>query len=1047
MKITNENIINYAALSPIDTAIYRVRGGALETLFLSENIPDLLGMTREEYLKITEKDAMDLALPQDREALTAATLETIANGGKLDHYYRVYSNKKGFEWVHVDAHVCGEMDSDTVIIARFANISREGNIFEMILDNSDRMTIVVERSSYEVLYANEKILNSRYFEGKSMLDLKCYSLLRGRACPCEDCFELAYEDREMHERYSYDEQMGRWSLVTWKNVGWCGRESVIIYIKDVTEEKNNEISLDKMNQMYQSAIEDAKEMMWMYDPQKKTVTYQIDNPYTKMICEKLGMPTVIEDVPESLIGMVDDEYKDGFLEMFSLDRLDKDGLSFEYSSNVNGQKNWWRVTSRPIYDLNNEIKAVFCSGLNITQEKQAESNYCSLVEQISDIKKIGLSSFRLNLSQNRFVSGYSIYPELNTRLQTKTADGHFETALNEISDEEIRDRLLKKYTCSELISKYNQGIRRIDDEYPVRSRLEATRGQLRWVKAVNNLIMNPDTGDIEDITLVTEVTRQKQAEKILSIMASKGCDYIGLIDVPMETVDIFDGIWEHKVIKNGESLDYAAALRTLTDSHVDPDEIEAFTEQTAVKNIAGRLEEEPEVLIHYDFISDDGIRLKKQIKCKWLDNDKREILIVQDDITEAYIQEQKRLSELQDALHQAEVANNAKSEFVSRISHDIRTPISAIIGMTDFAKEDIDDKERLMADIENISSSNKFLMSLINDILDISKIDSGKIELYPEPYPFKEYIDKINSMFRPLCEQKGLKFKIEVDGEADIDTKAVGVVDKVRFDQVTMNLLSNAIKFTPQGGTVTYTSQSSILSDEKIRCRYTVSDTGIGMSEDFQRTMFDPFSQEGKVLNAHGSGTGLGLAIVNRIVDLMGGTIEVESSPGEGTAITVTMVLPRADEEQIKMMTGAEQDEDTAGEGLMSGKVLLAEDNKINTEIALRLLGQMGLETDHAGNGEEAAAAFEHSAEGEYSAILMDIQMPVMDGYTSAEKIRRMERADAKTVPIIAMTADAFAEAVKHSREAGMNEHITKPIDVKKLRATLLKYLGSENVL
>jgi len=1038
MEITNEVLQSFIAFSPTDIAIYRVKNGILETLFLSENIPDLLGMTREEYLKITARDAMDLTLPQDREALTKATMECIVNGTGLDHYYRVYSNRDGFSWVHVEARVRGEMEGDPIILAKFYNVLHEGGMFETVLNNSDRLTMVVDRDTHEILYANERIRDKERYGKNGLLGLKCHYLLLGRDEPCEQCIELQYDDDEIHEKYVFDEENNKWSLVTWRKVIWCRRDALIVYIKNVTAEKNNEQSLDNMNQMYQRAVEDAKEMLWVYDPKKNTVTYQVENPYTRMVCESIGMPTVIGDVPESIIGMVDEEFREGFAEMFDMDKIDEKGTSFEYSSTINGVTNWWRVTGRPIFGMNNEIKSVFCSGINITEEKQAESNYRKLVEQFTDIENIGISNFRLNLTQNKLISGYSIYPQLYLRLMTETAEEHFALAIEQMEDEAIKQKLAKQFTCRNLIELYNQGSRQIFADYPVKSTLSETEGQMRWIRAVNHLIMNPDTGDIEDISIVTDITRQKLTEKMLNVMTNQGCDYIGMVDLLSGTVEIIGGLWDHERLDGKERIDYSKVLGFLINEYVDPLERQSLAEQAELSRIEEKLNADGEVFIHYDFIDGHKGKLKKQIKCKWLDAKTREALIIQDDITEASILEQKRMKELQEALDQAKAANNAKSEFVSRISHDIRTPISAIISMTEFAKSDIDDKEKVYDDINKIAASSDFLLSLINDILDISKIDSGNIKLYPEAYPFDEYIGKLRDVFEPLCEQKGITLKVIANRDAD----AVAIVDKVRFDQVTMNLLSNAVKYTPKGGSVTYESDSKVTDDGKVQIQFTVSDTGIGMSKEFQQTMFEAFSQEDNSYSHFESGTGLGLTIVKKIVDIMDGKIGVKSELGVGTAITVSVLMPKASQEQIAMINGETADAGTEDQPKLSGKVLLAEDNAINTEIAMRMLRQLGLEAVSVENGAEALNEFSRSEEGEYSTILMDIQMPVMNGYVATERIRSLDRADAKTVPIIALTADAFAESVTRSMEAGMNDHITKPIDVSELRKTIMRYTG-----
>jgi signal transduction histidine kinase/PAS domain-containing protein/ActR/RegA family two-component response regulator len=1038
-ELTEEQLKGYAAFSPVDTAIYRVRGGKLETLFLSENIPDLLGMTREEYLKITEKDAMDLTLPQDRKGLAAATGACIATGKKLDYYYRVYSDKKGFDWVHVDAHTCGSMDGDTIIIARFANVSREGGIYETILDNSDRITVVLDRHTMQMLYANDKLFSTKKIKEADLLNRTCYSILFGLSKPCEKCPCLhPDDDTKIHEEYVFDEKEATWSLITSRNVTWCMQDAVIIYIKDVTEEKKAETSLNRLNQMYSMAIEDAKQMLWDYDPQTKTVRYRMENPYTKAVCEKMGMPAVVENVPESILGIIDPPYRDRFVKLFDWDGMDPKGISCEYSSTFHGETQWWKVTSRPVYDLNHELKMINCSAMNLTDEKQAEANYRSLLTQVSQLKNLGaIAGFRLNLSRNRLISGSAIYSGVTDELQTETADLHFKAAAESIEDEQIKQKVLQEYTCAELLQKYRQGVRQVSVEYPVRSRMKASEGQIRWFRALNDLVLNPDTGDIEDFSSVIEITKQKKNERMLNFMASRGCDYIGLINVYERKAEVFDGIWKDSLIGDPEGLDYPETLKRLA-AYVSPANREAFSRQLSMEAITEKLGAEDELLIHYDFIGRDSRTLKKQIKLKWFDDKKTEILMIQEDVTEAYVREQKRIAEMQDALHQAELANRAKTDFVSRISHDIRTPISAIISMTEFAKEDAADRDRLLGDIDKISASSQFLLSLINDILDISKIDSGKMELYPEYYPYREFVSSIRSIFEPMCQQKHIDFVVQENAPQYGGV----IVDRVRYNQVALNIISNAVKYTPEGGRITYVSQSSLLPGGKVRCAYTVSDTGVGMSEEFQGRMFEAFTQENSMNRSSlaAKGTGLGLAIVKRIMDLMGGTISVKSSQGAGTSVSISVDLPAATAEQIAEYEKRKQAGTSSVGGLLKGKVLLAEDNEINTEIAVRMLRKLGLEVDSVENGTLAVEAFRKSAANEYLAILMDIQMPVLDGYSATERIRRLERPDAAAIPIIAMTADAFVESIEQSRRSGMDDYITKPIDLNKLEAILLRH-------
>jgi signal transduction histidine kinase/ActR/RegA family two-component response regulator len=387
---------------------------------------------------------------------------------------------------------------------------------------------------------------------------------------------------------------------------------------------------------------------------------------------------------------------------------------------------------------------------------------------------------------------------------------------------------------------------------------------------------------------------------------------------------------------------------------------------------------------------------------------------------------------------QATAASAAKTDFVSRISHDIRTPINAITGMTAFAREDINDGDKLVSDLNKIEDSTRHLLSLINDVLDISKAESGKIDLNPEPYPYDDYIKSICDMFEPMCAENGLKFIIEKS-----DAVPGIIVDRVRFDQIAINILSNAVKYTPDGGQVRYVSKSRILDTGMVDCRFTVTDTGIGMSKEFQQTMFEPFTQEhdNPARNRMTAGTGLGLSIVKRIVDLMNGSVQVTSDVGKGTSITVRMMLNAMTDEQVEKYRQRQKSVNRWKIDKLSGRVLLVDDNDLNIEIAQRNLESFGFEVTCAKNGKEAVEEFSASAVNEFDAVLMDIQMPIMDGYAAAQAIRVMERDDAGKVPIIAMTADVFKEAVERCKRCGMNGHIGKPVNPDVLYDMLSNYV------
>ena len=385
----------------------------------------------------------------------------------------------------------------------------------------------------------------------------------------------------------------------------------------------------------------------------------------------------------------------------------------------------------------------------------------------------------------------------------------------------------------------------------------------------------------------------------------------------------------------------------------------------------------------------------------------------------------------------ADAANEAKTDFLSRISHDMRTPLNGIIGMTYIAGGQ-ENPPRTEDCLKKIDKSSQFLLGLINDILDMSKADSNRIHLNPRPYPLGELSDYINAVIRPLCQEKGIEFVLDTDKVPD---DATPLADKLRCNQILCNLLSNAVKYTPAGGTITHRIEGESLGAGRVRIIHTITDSGIGMSENFQKILFEPFTQENRDDNSETRGSGLGLAIVKKLVDLMGGSISVKSALGKGTTFcvefefdTVPAVRERTDEASVPA-----QAEDNV---LKGRRVLLCEDNNLNQEIAAVILQQHGMIVDAAWDGKQGVDRFSASDVGYYDAILMDIRMPRLDGITAARQIRAMERTDAKTVPIIAMTADAFEEDIQKCFDAGMTGHIAKPIEPVKLFSVLSGAIG-----
>ena len=386
----------------------------------------------------------------------------------------------------------------------------------------------------------------------------------------------------------------------------------------------------------------------------------------------------------------------------------------------------------------------------------------------------------------------------------------------------------------------------------------------------------------------------------------------------------------------------------------------------------------------------------------------------------SYKQQNQRLFELKEL---AEEASLAKGEFLSRMSHEIRTPLNAIIGMAHIAKKNAGDKEKTSSSVNEILGASKHLMGLINDVLDLSKIQSGKLELVMEIFSLKQIIDEVELLIYSRCAEKGIAFEINVDQLLEVAI----IGDKLRLKQVLINLLGNAVKFTEVGGEIRLSIDVLAQGEEDVTLKFSVSDNGVGMTKEQQSHLFVAFEQGDSSISITHGGTGLGLAISQNLVHAMGGEITVESAPGEGSTFNYTIKFVKTG-----LPEAMPSNDIQIGTPDLTGKrILLAEDIEINRIILKELLADTNVEIDDAVDGCHALQLFKDSAPSHYDLIFMDIQMPNMDGYQTTKAIRQLDHPDAKSITIIAMTANAYREDIERALAVGMNGHIAKPLDIE----------------
>ena len=568
-----------------------------------------------------------------------------------------------------------------------------------------------------------------------------------------------------------------------------------------------------------------------------------------------------------------------------------------------------------------------------------------------------------------------------------------------------------------------------------------------YIRRNGQVLVNILGRDITREKLQEEKARKKDQEQA-SIIGSLSSMFFATYYVDLEN-QLLRSVTQlgdvEKVL--GEQKDYMTALRTYAENFVHPEDRADYLYTMSTRNLSQILgPEQPYVTFAYrkqpermevDQEEYGWIRATAVMAQSDAEGKAKDIVYVAQDVTESKRKEMREQRALQAACEAANQANASKSEFLSHMSHDIRTPMNGIIGMTQIASEHIEDRERVEDCLRKIMTSSTSLLSLVNEILDMNEIESGNVDLSADVFRLPDMIQNVTDTIMPEVRQKGMKLIVH-----PLEVRHEDVVgDWGRLRQVFLNILGNSVKFTPSGGSVELWVTER--EGRKYGCGsydFVFQDNGIGMKDEFVPHIFDPFSREEDSRISRVEGTGLGMTIAQNIVRMMGGNISVESSVGQGTKVTVTLFLKQ---NGTAAEGGRDQrDRSEASEEIFRGsRILLVEDNVINQEIAMEIIGATGAAVECASDGREGLQRFGEMARGYFDMIFMDIQMPVMNGYEATRAIRKLPREDALTIPIVALSANAFAEDIAASREAGMNEHLTKPLDVPQLLAVMSRWL------
>ena len=1176
MEITKETLEYLKSVTPGDFGIYSYDGKKLSMEFHSPGLPQLCGMTEEEYSRLLAGDACADVVPNDMDAVCRMVDECARTGHKTEILYRAVHKTRGFDWIRARASVCGELDGRVMILILFTNSAPESNIYQNILDRSEYGVLVSDVFTHDILYANSAARRLRKGRGGSIVGRTCYEYMRGSDHPCDDCLIGRTAAGELAEEDIFFDCDGTWMHISGGRVRWSGHDAAIHYISDVTREKTLQRDLNDASSRYELAVDSANLGVWEYDIRR----HRMCNPSRTLI--RLGIPPVIENIPEALYGFFSADDREAVAEMYRRVDAGEPVVTGEcMTAGLLGQPRCLRTTYAVVNGADGRPEMAYGIGMDVTQQRQERQKFHNSLQSLLSANPEALCIFQINLTKNVCLEGQGVSPFIQKALQSSTVDGLMEHIAELMYSDADRERLAAGFGREELLSAFEDGESGKHIDY----RRRGEDGKPFWVRTYVSLLKNPESGDVEGVIYSTDISVSKRESDIFRIITDQEYDFVALLHLDSGIIEFhhLNGSIDRRYLQvlggNGARHNYAAVCGYVASNWIEEPRREKYLRDASVESIICELDKngryEYTALEH--FPDSPGDVQCRKVQNYYLDEERETVLIMESDITDLYIRQQRelelakaeveRVQDIMDSISggisvlrmpdpehlsieyvnrqmfrilgyclpgdgeaavpaaddsfwdgfsgihpddldrvkrsfrenfdssrftvenfrlrcadgsyiwleeevtlretapgyrlfysiyrdvgenvrlqaeltrqleeekglriQATAANVAKSEFLSRMSHDIRTPLNGIIGMSYLAREQYNPPKTVDC-LAKIDTSSKFLLGLVNDILDMAKAESNKIELHPEPYTLKVFSAYLDAVIRPLCAEKNQTLVFSADPEGSF----VPLMDPLRVNQIFFNLLSNAVKYTPEGGTIFCSMKEHLNSAGRMVMEGEVRDNGIGMSQEFQKVLFEPFTQEGRsdVLKTRGSG--LGLAIVKRMLDLMGAEITVRSSPGEGTVFTL-----RGEFDCIPAGEEARELPHTAPDdyGRLDGlHVLLCEDHPLNQEIAKSLLREKNMLVTTADNGQDGVEVFARSPEGFFSVVLMDIRMPLMNGYEAAEHIRALERPDAGTTPIIAMTADAFADDVKRCLTSGMSGHISKPVEPEKLYGAIL---------
>lgn len=921
--------------------------------------------------------------------------------------------------------------------------------YESILDSLPSTGIyVIREDDHRILYYNRCIKEKMPHADLGMV---CHEVWKGS---CRNCPLLYIGDKKESKSISYDNPFGDAVDITAVRTMWG--EGISAFVITITP--HQEVANYTFCKILRGSLTDDSYEIVKADPSEQQYADAMPGTLSGYLRWFAENGLILEDDRERF----EKFSAPGFLRS-ELD-AGKDTVRCSYRKRIGEVYRWHTLELIPDCQYTKEHQSVmiYIKDVHDTYREGLERQEISIQNQ-ERLAAVVRSRYEI-MTTVRLDTGmcdrvYLNKAERSDHVSSGDYEYYIRKAAGSVVHEADRERFLEAFSLKNLRRKaeYVRKTREEICEYRVRGRAAMwVEDHIFFFRQKDRVVVNILGRNITEEKFQEERTslEQRQRAAIINCLSSL---FFASYYVDLEA-DTFQTVSQCREVGEvlGSKRKYTEGIRMYAEKFVHPEDREEYLKTFDFQRLARELtEEHPFAAMEYrkqdggyDYVEEGWVRATVILADK-RDDGARTALYVAQDVTASKIREERSRQVLREAYEAAKLANTSKSDFLSRMSHDIRTPLNAIIGMTRIAGAHLEEQERVKDCLNKIMVSGRHLLSLVNEVLDMSKIESGKISLSEEKFHLMNLMQNLQTIIRPSAKAKGQ----EITFHAKHVEHEYVIGDQMRMQQVFVNILGNSVKYTPSGGRIGMAVTERSSREYGYGCyEFVFEDNGIGMDEEFVKKIFEPFSRAEDSRVSKIEGTGLGMAIAQNIVHMMNGTIQVESEKNKGSRFTVTLYLKQQD------MAGENPgEENESGEALTADgrlpqvsfegrRVLLAEDNELNREIAEELIGETGVELETAENGEEAFRMYAERGAGYYDLIFMDIQMPVMNGYEATKRIRSCGQEDAGMIPIVAMTANAFVEDIMESRQAGMNEHISKPLDPDCLMDCMARWLNKEGL-